>query len=266
MMPEHDNPWFRLGHAFERTLQTLSSPGATVSTLRKRKEAAGGGAAAAAGADPGPAGTTGGPRKGGRSPWSLGTAANGNPRHYSGAAERVKEAFAHLPIDDDDLSRLVDALFAAGAGTLASRLIQRWGNGQTPPVTSLFLAGMAGAGAALITQAMRPLLEEDDEGVVLDRELAYVLLEGVGRGLIYGILLQRRIPGPPLVKGAVYGTAEYLVGPWGGMSRQLHSLTPQSSLPVIGALLEPGDTSGDTLAEHLLFGTSLALLYGIAGD
>ncbi|MEX0980437.1 MAG: hypothetical protein WDZ89_05035 [Gemmatimonadota bacterium] len=291
MMPETDNPWFRLGHAFERTLQTLSSPGATLSTLRHRQEgedAAGaeagpgagarasaggraGAGASAAGRDRGSRrrgadDSAGGNARGGRDFDADEETDDGNPISRGGAAERVKQALEHLPFEEDELSRIVDALFAAGAGTVVNRLLERWGRGGPHSAGALVKAGTAGAAAALVMEALRPLLERNGRKLELDAELGYAVMEGAGRGLIYGLLLHRRIPGPSAMKGAVYGTAEYLVGPWGGVSHLLHPLTPQSSLPVVGALLDPGDRSEDTLVEHLVFGTSLALLYGLGDD
>lgn len=253
MMPETESPWFRFGHAFERTVQSLSSPGSKISSLRDRREN----------------GTT---RKrnrrmegdDGRSAWHDGRA----EVHSFGEnlAERVKQALEHLPIDEDELAKIVDALFAAGAGTLMSRLLERVAKGGSRSVNGLVKAGVAGAAAALLVQALRPLLERDGEKVELDAELAYALMEGAGRGLIYGTLLHRRIPGPSVMRGAIYGGAEYLVGPWGGISQILHPLTPQSTLPLVGTLLEPGDASESTLVEHLVFGSTLGMLYGLGED
>lgn len=277
MMPEIESPWFRLGHAFERTLQTLSSPGMKISTLRERAEEGSGSQRKKRRDGGSPQGEEGGerrarvelgfrPDRGGSGSRGSGAGRESSNGFGENLADRVRQAFENLPIDEEELAHVIDALFAAGGGAVVHRLLERLGRGGAHSTGALVRAGVAGAGAALVVQAMRPLLERDGKRVELDTELAYAVMGGVGRGLIYGLLLHRRIPGPSGVRGAIYGTAEYLVGPWGGISQLLHPLTPQGSLPIVGPLLDPGDTSEETLVEHLLFGTTLALIYGLGED
>jgi hypothetical protein len=96
----------------------------------------------------------------------------------------------------------------------------------------------------------------------LDKEMGDRLIAGVGQGLVYGAVVEPRVPGPSLVKGALYGTAEYAVDPVGGLSRLLGAHAPQHRLPVIGHLLKDLDPHDRAYLEHVVFGVALALLYG----
>ena len=126
----------------------------------------------------------------------------------------------------------------------------------------LLRAGAAGAAAALLVDMLRPLIRGEPGVGPLDKETVDRLIAGIGQGLVYGAVVEPRIPGPTLVKGALYGTAEYAVDPVGGLSRLLGPHAPQHRLPVIGHLLEDLDPYDRAYAEHMGFGVALALLYG----
>ncbi|NIP59368.1 MAG: hypothetical protein GWM92_13610 [Gemmatimonadetes bacterium] len=129
-------------------------------------------------------------------------------------------------------------------------------------MVSLTCAGISGVGAALLVELLRPLTEDEDSAAALDGELAEALLSGAGRGLLYGGVVEPRIPGPPLVRGAVYGVTEYMLSPWGGLPRVLGPVSPHRRIPLVSDLVEPDQEGFRTFVDHLLFGVTLALLYG----
>jgi hypothetical protein len=94
------------------------------------------------------------------------------------------------------------------------------------------------------------------------RVLVDQLLAGAGKGVIYTAVLDPVLPGPPVVRGAMVGSAEYLAAPWGGLLRKLSRLSPVERLPVVGALLDAGEAEEDPFLAHLLFGIALGLLGG----
>ena len=155
-----------------------------------------------------------------------------------------------------------DELLASGAAALAGRVLDSWRPQGGTGVGSLVRAGVAGAAAALLVEMLRPLLEGRVEAPTLDRELADRLLVGAGQGLVYGAVVEPRVPGPAVVKGALYGSAEYAVDPMGGLSHLLGGHAPQGRLPVVGHLLEELDAHDRAYVEHVVFGMALALLYG----
>lgn len=130
-----------------------------------------------------------------------------------------------------------------------------------PGIVRLLRAGASGAAAALLVDLVKPLLRGSHETPVIDRNTADRLLSGLGQGLVYGALVEPRVPGPALVKGALYGSVEYAFDPLGGLSTVLGSHTPQGHLPFVGAMLEGLDPHDRAYVEHLVFGIALALLY-----
>lgn len=154
-----------------------------------------------------------------------------------------------------------DDLISAGAMLVLERIIGGRRRGREAGFTSLLRAGAAGAAAALLVELVRPLLHAKAELPILDRETGKRLLSGIGQGLVYGALVEPRVPGPPLVKGALYGSVEYAVDPMGGLSTLLGPHVPQARLPIVGELLEGTPTHDRAYLEHLVFGIALALLY-----
>lgn len=154
----------------------------------------------------------------------------------------------------------LDRVLAAGLGAVATRILERWGGRKGPGMAALVRAGFAGATAALLVELTRPLLADRD--LELGQDLAGELLAGAGAGLVYVSLVEPRIPGPLLLRGAVYGTAEYLTGGWGGLGEVLRPLTPQERIPVVGDVLTDRTARGRSYLEHLAFAVALAELYG----
>ena len=174
-------------------------------------------------------------------------------RPKAGDAEKPSASRPPLPATDD--------LMAAGVAMIVDRALGGWGKRKEPGFAGLIRAGAAGAAAALLVDLVRPLLHADADLPVLDRETADRLLAGVGQGLVYGAIVEPRMPGPALVKGALFGSVEYAAEPLGGLTGLLGPHTPQGRLPVIGDVVASLDPLDRVYLEHLIFGIALALLY-----
>jgi hypothetical protein len=155
-----------------------------------------------------------------------------------------------------------DDLIATGVAALAGKLLDSWRPARKVTFTRLLRAGAAGAGAALLLDLVKPLLSSRAEVPAFDRDAGTRLLAGAGQGLLYGAVVEPRVPGPPLLKGAVFALAEYMAGPAGGLSHILGPHAPQGRLPVVDHLLENVEPDDREVLEHLVFGLALAVLLG----
>ncbi len=153
-------------------------------------------------------------------------------------------------------------LITAGVAALATRLLESWQPRRRAGFKRLVWAGAAGAVAALVVDVLKPLLRGEPEFPVFDRDTVDRLLAGVGQGLIYGAVVEPRVPGPAVVKGALFGSAEYAADTAGGLAHLLRAHAPQGRLPFVGQILEDVDPHDRVFLEHLAFGIALALLYG----
>ena len=184
-------------------------------------------------------------------------------RSLKGLAERQAKSLNAEGESDPALAwPSIDDIVASGATAAVAKVLSGWKPRRKTPTLRLLRAGAAGAAAALMVDVLRPLLRGESGLGPLDRETGDRLLAGIGQGLVYGAVVEPRVPGPTLVKGALYGTAEYAVDPVGGLSRLLGAHAPQHRLPVIGHLLEDLDPHDRAYVEHVIFGVTLALLYG----
>jgi len=172
------------------------------------------------------------------------------------AAERVSP----FPLPD------TDQLVAVGLTALAGRLLAAWRPKHDTSVTDLLRAGLAGAGAALLIELVRPLLEGDRDVPVIDEETFDRMLAGAAQGLAYGAVVEPRLPGPGVLRGAVFGAAEYAVVPLGGLAKVFGKATPQGRLPVLGQVLDRAGARERAFLEHLAFGVVIGVLYGVRGE
>lgn len=187
------------------------------------------------------------------------------------ARHRAPSPRAILPDDsgDDGADAVVprpeipssDELMAAGVSLVVDKALGGWGRRREPGFGQLVRAAAAGAVAALLVDLVRPLLRDDADLPSVDAETAEKMLAGLAQGLVYGGVIEPRVPGPALLKGAVYGSLEYTVHPMGGLSGILGSHTPQRKIPFLGDLLEGLDDDDWAYLEHLVFGIALALIY-----
>jgi hypothetical protein len=165
------------------------------------------------------------------------------------------------PSPVDDVShKVLDALLTVGAGSVLTRALSLWPSRKGPGLFRLFRAGAAGAAAAFLAELARPVLTGKKTETALEEELTDILLAGAGRGLLYAALVEPRIPAPPILQGAAYGSLEYALRPWGGLGELAGSKAPHGKIPALQVLLK--DRGADEhLVEHVAFGVALALLY-----
>lgn len=166
------------------------------------------------------------------------------------------------PVETPRESILGDDLVTAGMAAIAARVLDAWQPSRKAGFKRLVWAGAAGAAAALLLDVLKPALSGKPELPAFDRDLADRLLAGVGQGLIYGAIVEPRVPGPALVKGALFGSAEYAAEAAGGLAHLLRAHAPQERLPFVGRFFADADRHDRAYLEHLAFGVALALLYG----
>jgi hypothetical protein len=240
-MPPKQSLWFRLGYALERTRQGPPAVGRPL----------------AGGAPTEQAPTSRNPS--GRNPSGLTLVA----QTLMGLADRqTKPSNAESERGPKSPWPSIDNIVATGGTAAVTKLLNGWKPRRKTAVLRLLHAGVAGGAAALLVDVLRPLLRGASGVGPLDRETGDRVLAGIGQGLVYGAVVEPRVPGPTMVKGALYGTAEYAADPAGGISRLLGSHAPQHHLPLLGHLLEDLDPHDRVYVEHLVFGVALALLYG----
>ncbi len=163
------------------------------------------------------------------------------------------------------VSSTVDQLIATGTGILGDRLFSMV-VGQRPGTLRLTRAALAGAGAALALSLFRNGKNGTREGEGSPPDPTAELLTGAARGMLYGAVLEPRLPGSPLLRGATFGVMEYVTSPFGGLDGILGASSPNRTMPIVAALLGPsaaGAKSGtESITHHVLFGVALGLLYG----
>jgi hypothetical protein len=155
-----------------------------------------------------------------------------------------------------------DQLLASGAVALAAKALDAWRPRRRTGAKDLLKAGLSGAAAALAVEAVRPLLQGRAELPELDRDTVERILVGAGQGLVYGAVIEPRLPGPALFKGTLYGSAEFAVDPAGGLARLLGPHAPLRGVPVLGSLLDGLTPHERSYVEHVAFGVAVALIYG----
>jgi hypothetical protein len=60
----------------------------------------------------------------------------------------------------------------------------------------------------------------------------------------------------------LYGSVEYAVSPWGGLTQVLGDSAPHRRLPLLSGLFDAPQAGDESYLDHLLFGVALALFYG----
>jgi hypothetical protein len=158
----------------------------------------------------------------------------------------------------------LDALIAAGAGAIAGKMVGLVPAQRSPGVLGLLRAGAAGAGAALLRELLDPLLHGKRRLAPIGPEAAEAAFAGAARGLLYGAVLEPRLPGPPALRGVLYGSLEFAVSPWGGLTSLLGERAPHRRIPMLKGLFDDYALGDDSYLDHLAFGVALALLYGSA--
>jgi hypothetical protein len=184
-------------------------------------------------------------------------------RERRDARQRSGEDAPEVPAPREDA---LDALLTAGAGAVAAKLVGLVPARRSPGVLGLLRAGAAGAGAALLRELLDPLLRGEKRLAPPGPESAEAAFAGAARGLLYGAVLEPRLPGPAAVRGVLYGSLEYAVSPWGGLTSLLGERAPHRRIPLVKGLFEDYALGEDSYLDHLAFGVALALLYGAPLD
>ncbi len=163
------------------------------------------------------------------------------------------------------VSSTVDQLIATGTGILGDRLFSIVA-GRRPGGLRMTRAALAGAGAALALSLFRNGKNGQPGVGQSPHDPTAELLTGAARGMLYGAVLEPRLPGSPLLRGATYGVMEYVTSPFGGLDGILGASGPHRTMPIVAALLGPGvfgaGSGAASMADHVAFGVTLGLLYG----
>jgi hypothetical protein len=177
-------------------------------------------------------------------------------RGASGGSQRAEGERVH------PRENALDALIAAGAGAIAGKVVGLVPAHRSPGVLALLRAGAAGAGAALLRELLDPLIRGELRLSRPGPELGDALLAGAARGLLYASVLEPRLPGSAAVRGVLYGSLEYAVSPFGGLTTLVGDRAPHRRIPLLQGLFEDYALGEDSYLDHLAFGVALALLYG----
>lgn len=157
----------------------------------------------------------------------------------------------------------IPGLLLSVGSTLFTSALGRWVGRRSFPLGFLARGALAGAGAAAAVLALKILSNRREAGRAETlEEVGDELLAGAGRGVLYAALLNPYLPGPPILRGALAGSADYLATPIGGLFSSIQHLSPIRKLPIVSVLLETGDAEEDPYLTFLLHGTILGLLYG----
>jgi hypothetical protein len=191
------------------------------------------------------------------------------PRRKDGRLSlRKPEPEVHAPpagdsgSDEHIGSGALDLLLAASTGTVVSRLLSAWPAKRRPTLVRLLRAAAAGASATLLRELLDPLLQGKAQLPSFDDGLGDRLTAGAARGLVYGGVVDPRLPGPAMARGVTYAAAEYLLSPWGGLRKLVGTHAPYHRLPVVSNLLDDPKAGEEAFLDHLVFGVALGLLYG----
>lgn len=156
--------------------------------------------------------------------------------------------------EEDHWEAAGNALFVATGGWLLSRLLR-------PRPVSWPRVVLAGAAATVLSDGIRRALGEPTapgRQLVPDdpEELMARLGAGVALAAGYAAILYPRLPGPPLVRGLLFGALEVVAAPTGGVVR-LAQATPGLRFPLQDlALVEDAGP-----LARMAFGLGLGLFY-----
>jgi hypothetical protein len=183
-------------------------------------------------------------------------------KRLDGLAARGRRARAFAPRDEAGAGLPTEELLSEGLATIAGKVLDFWRPRREMRFSRLLRAAAAGAGAALVLDLAKPLFQGRRKLGVPDARTVDRVLAGLAQGLVYGSVIEPRLPGPAFLKGALFGSAEYAARGAGGIAHLLRAHASYALLPVIGYLLEDIDPHDRDYLEHLVFGIVVGLLYG----
>lgn len=168
-----------------------------------------------------------------------------------------------VPAGEVSGAETLDWILASVSGALVARALREWKPRRRPGVGLLARSAAAGAAAMIFQELAHALLSDDPrESARRSRTLGDRLVSGVARGLVYGAVAEPRLPGPPVLRGVAFGTAEFLLSPLGGVGKLLGKEAPYGRIPLLRLLVEDVSVDQDGYVEHLVFGLALALMAG----
>ncbi len=155
-----------------------------------------------------------------------------------------------------------DPVLDFAAGWLERRVVARLLRSTEPGRLAMTRAALAGAGAELAAVAVHAALAGPNQKEKADGASALgALAAGAAEGLVYARLVRPVVPGPTWARGAAFGVARYFAARGGGLPQVLGPLSPHRRFPVFDSLVAPRGSDDDTLAEHLVAGLTLAVIY-----
>lgn len=226
MSASSETPWYRLGYALERARRQP-----TASRLR-----------------------------------SLGERLSAFRDEGKDAGRAAERPDREAPAESEDGGAVFDDLIVGGAAAVAVKLLRAWPARHPSGWGQIIRGAAAGAGATLLREFTAPLLRGRFEAPVIEDGLGGRLVSGAARGALFGGFIDPRLPGPPALKGAVYGTAEYFAAPWGGLPGLLGSVAPWSRIPGLKSIVGDASAGEESWIEYVVFGMALALLSGADVD
>jgi hypothetical protein len=182
-------------------------------------------------------------------------------RKLTGLAQRKRKKRLSRHTEEDGQGPSTDDLVSAGLVLAAAKVLEIWRPRHKAKLSTLLRAATAGAGAALLLDLVRPLITGRPSKAPFDAKTGERLLTGAGQGLLYGAVVEPRLRGSALVKGALFAAAEYAAHPAGGLSKLMGTHAPQRRVPLLGHLLDDLEAHERTYLEHLTFAIALAVLY-----
>ncbi|SVE04278.1 uncharacterized protein METZ01_LOCUS457132 [marine metagenome] len=176
------------------------------------------------------------------------------------APSQVKVRARHGRLNPLDAST-IDQILAAGTGVVYDRLLALL-SGRRPETSLVARAALAGAGAAVAISLLRYGANGSSNSISPNNDSVSELLAAAGQGILYGTVIDPRLPGPALLRGATFGVIDYVASPYGGLDRILGASSPQRISTLLAVLLTTVDSPSCSLVEHIAFGATLGLLYG----
>ena len=197
-----------------------------------------------------------------------------------GAGEQIREQAAEFEDQLGDSEAFHDAAGLFGttaAGWVATRLLQpreiNW--------PRAIAAGMAGT---LLFDAVK-MVDQQLTGRTLDtsQQIAAAMVDGetaeealgivgryaagLGLAALFARYLYGRLPGPPVVQGALFGVLDAVTLSWGGVLPLLHRISPDVHLPLgYAGLTRSPELSAQTLLRHVAYGVGVGAVYGVGGS